>query len=256
MLIRYVAQFLVVLSPLLSGSWSFLDFAGVPVDKNGEVTILGIAALTGRKDQVEFNLRIAIAAFLFAVSIVTEWKTVGQPLERVRTFRKTYLDNEYDKGWKTSLGAGIRLNVMYLRKGLFFRSAWNKGFAPPKYHWDAGMVLLRWQGVAGQAFQLANTGASRGLGFGYAEYDLGNPDVMKTFRLTRGQLNRTKHVLAVLSIPMLRKITTREGGEKFKCVGMINVDAVTTDAAKVIKNNEAALIEAFAQVGRYLSDLS
>jgi hypothetical protein len=58
----------------------------------------------------------------------------------------------------------------------------------------------------------------------------------------------------VLSVPILRK-TGASSNPTFKCVGVINIDAVTPASASRLKENEEKLTNYFAEVGLPLGDL-
>ncbi|HEY7288980.1 MAG TPA: hypothetical protein VH583_04010 [Vicinamibacterales bacterium] len=257
---RYFLQFLAVITPLISGNWSLLDTFGVTpnngVVRLGHVPVL-TAFLTGTKDHVEFNLKLGLSLVVFSLTLLEEWLTVGKPLEQMRAFRKVYLDGEYDDNWESSLGDGCRMNVMYARRKWLvipvFKWVWHRGYAPP-LHRDANMFLFRWQGVAGKAFKVAKAAGVKGSPQSLAVYFDGTSP--KSFRLFRWQRDRSAHVKAVHSIPILKLIKNEEGAESYACTGLINIDAVTDEARERLRNNEEIVAETFAKIGRYLSELN
>ena len=84
MILRYITQFLIVLSPLVSGDWSLLDLFGYRPDAAGNVSVAHMAILTGMKAEVEFKLKVGIAVTLFALTLVSEFTSVAMPLEQMR----------------------------------------------------------------------------------------------------------------------------------------------------------------------------
>jgi hypothetical protein len=252
-ILRYITQFLIVISPLVSGNWSLLDLFGYQPDASGKVSIAHVAILTGVKAEVEFKLKVAIAMTLFALSLVNEFTTVALPLEHMRRFRERFLDDSYRKEWKDLLGDGFRLNVMYLKrsaKSLWFRHfewSWSKEFEPPN-HLDAGLSLFSWQGIAGLAVRLQEPKADY--------FDLTHmPRALRSpYYLWPWQVAKTAHVKGILSVPILK----RSGGAapRFKCVGVINIDATTGEAAERLKRNERKLAQYFFEIGVGLGDLS
>ena len=124
---RYLVQLLVVVAPLISaGQWSLLDFLNArgafvelhPDPDDPGKSLATIASFSGPKAEMEFNLRLGIAGILFVVGLLDQWRNVSKPLERMRSFRKAYLDNEWEKRWKPMLGPGCRMNVTYLKRSI------------------------------------------------------------------------------------------------------------------------------------------
>jgi hypothetical protein len=251
--LRYVSQFVLVVSPLLAGNWSLLDWLGYVPDEDGNVRVAGLVALTGAKSAVEFKLRAIVSMTIFALALVNEAVAVGLPVSRLRAFRQRYLD-QYKTDWDDMLGGGCRVNVMFIRRRIwtlgvpYFEWTWSNHFDPP-HHRDANMVMLKWQGVAGAAVRAQ---ATRSAYFQPEQPALRR--LSKPYWLTGHQIRRTSHLNGIISVPILRKVSGSSPG--FKCVGVINVDAVTPRAAEKLRRNEQTIANYFTEFGILLGDLS
>jgi hypothetical protein len=140
---------------------------------------------------------------------------------------------------------------MFLRRPFYFlwliqvfEWTWSKGFEPPN-HKDAGLFLTRWQGIAGMA---ARDEKGKSVFFGQP----GNPPAR--YGLLPWQVKKTSHLKGILSVPILRKVSSQP--QRFRCVGVINIDALTPEAAEILRKNETALTEHFVLFGFLLADLS
>jgi hypothetical protein len=268
--LRYLLQLVVVIAPLISGQWSLLDFLdrrGILVEIQADPSdpqkrLATIAGFTGPKEEVEFDLRLGIAGLLFVVSLVEQWRNVGKPLERLRSFRTAFLDNEWEKHWKPMLGAGCRMNVTYLKRSVtsaglkVFRWAWHKGFDPP-FQADADLFMFSWQGVWGEAVRQASKGAHEGDVKGtIAKLGPGSPDQKtKRYWMFPWQVSKTTHVKTVLCVPILRKEKGMGGAVRFVCVGLVTVDAVTQEASEKLTKNAKEVMDFFSEMSPYLADL-
>jgi hypothetical protein len=253
-ILRYITQFLIVLSPLVSGDWSLLDLFGYRPDAAGNVSVAHMAILTGMKAEVEFKLKVGIAVTLFALTLVSEFTSVAMPLEQMRRFRERLLDDQYKKEWKDLLGDGFRLNVMYLRRSMkslwlfkYFEWSWSKNFEPPN-HRDSNLLLFSWQGLAGLAVKLQDPKAD------YFDSSHAPRALRAPYYLWPWQIAKTAQVKGILSVPILKR--SSDAAPRFHCVGVINIDAITDEAAGKLKRNVKKRAQYFLVVGGGLGDLS
>lgn len=122
-----------------------------------------------------------------------------------------------------------------------FEWTWNWNFQPGA-HQDANLWLFTWQGVCGAAYRTER-----------AKFVRLDGQLADGSRLTHWQAKRTSHVLAILSVPML--LQSKQDSQSYKCVGVINIDAVTDEAADVLERNADALSEYFMKQGLMLAEL-
>ena len=155
--------------------------------------------------------------------------------------------------WKTKVGAGIRINIMYAKRHWWLafmpRLEWvwghgyiRKGGQDP----DHGLCFLWFQGVCGRAYCTRNSVAATALSV--------KQWYRPPFRLGPQQIKRTEHVRAVLSIPIM-DASWGGGGKQLRCVGVINLDAKTDKAALRLVSREKEFIEYFGGHGRILASL-
>lgn len=263
-LLRYGSQFLLVFSPLITSQWSLLNWLGHSAARPSDPVALGawgLILVSGAKEQVELKLRLAASAMALAMVMTHDLFTAYLPSRSLREFRKDYLD-EQARLWKEKLGSDIRINVMYARhKWYFFFLArgfdwcWSTGFEPPDAHHDANLFLTEFQGVCGKALR---TGTIRGA---YA-FDGATPELSfreryllcNQFHLWPWQLRKTRRLQGVVSVPIFRK----RGGSSptYKAVGIINLDTLTADGARRLRENERELGDYFARIGKILAKLA
>ena len=237
-LVRFLAQALVVAAPWLAAH-------------------LGVSALS------ETNLKVLLS--MVGLAIVLGWDVFDLyiPREQLRRFGKDYADKLSKQFEKPApypqLGSDVRVNIMYVSwLGTRFKWMANYGFVTSSRSYpDVHMFLARWQGAAGQAVAHGDT----------VWVDLRNQSQAKLtfkqrwlfgteFRLWHSQFERTAHVLAVLSVPIVRAVGTKQNPRP-KIVGVINVDAVSVKGLEWLENKDTRqqLVAFLGDYGSFLAFL-
>lgn len=160
---KLISQFLLLLGPMLTVGWSFLDFVGVPSDGPGTVTVsVPGFPLSGPKQEVEMTLRIMVSVMGFGLLVAYELIDVTWPRRDLMEFRTVYLNREKGK-WRgdseNNIPKDVRISIMHVRRPWYvlwtinrFFWTWNDGFEPPNQK-GANMVLFTFQGAAGEAYR-------------------------------------------------------------------------------------------------------
>jgi hypothetical protein len=210
-------------------------------DAAGLVTLHfgGYALASGSREHVNFKVQVFVSLLIFVITLINEYSTAGLPLARLRTFRTNFLNERHLGPWTRTLGtSGFRMNVMFIRYWFVFTWAWSCNFdATHNHHRDAGLLLTRFQGVCGKAYraQKAEIVSFDGSATAWT--------LFRTYRLFPWQQQKTRHVKAILSVPIFRQ--SESPSRPAKCVGILNIDAVTDEAAKLLRDNEVSLAEYF-----------
>jgi hypothetical protein len=158
---KLFSQGLLLLGPMLTLNWSFLNFLGYSGGPSDIVTLnVFFIPLTGQKQQVEMTLRIIASLVGLVVLISYEIMDTVLPRRNLTEFRTIYLEQE-KLTWRKEpdgLIKQVRINIMHVRRPWYtlflgrFYWTWNDGFDPPDQK-DANMLLLTFQGVAGAAYR-------------------------------------------------------------------------------------------------------
>jgi hypothetical protein len=257
-LTRFGAQALLILSPILTLSWSLLNWLGHSrAGPKDIVTVgLGFLHLTGPKQEVEVQLRIGLSVCALLLVMGGELADLYLPQRNIKSFRAQFL-KELGVDWRHEWGEDFRICIMHARRRWFFpfsrlfQWTWYDGFEPPIGHFDTRMILTEWQGVCGLAFrrQEAQWVDFRGKSFEnltFAERWL----LRNRFHLWRWQLTKTRKLLAVLSVPMLYQLRTNG---PWKSAGVFSLDAVTEKGAILLDKNKEALVEYFIGIGKIIA---
>jgi hypothetical protein len=254
---KWLSQLLLVLSALLVGEWSLFNLFSL-VGSDGQVHI---GFISGPKAQVELKVRLLVVVFAVILNTAAEIIDVYLPRKELREFRAEYLNAQCET-WRDEIFKkipGIRVNALYVRRRWYwpfwrvFDWAWSNGFEPPHGHLDANMPLACWQGISGQALK---TKVAKSVFFVSAaappsfreSWLLGN-----SFRFTNFQIERTRNITGIISIPMLRK--GRAASPSYKAIGVFTIDACTPAASQFLIQNEVALVEYFFRIGKLLGSL-
>ncbi len=222
-----------------------------------------IAAHAGVSGLGETNLKVLLS--MLGLCIVLGWDVVDLyiPREQLRRFGKDYADKLAKQFEKPApypqLGTDVRINIMYVAWfGMRFKWMANYGFVTSSRSYpDVHMCLARWQGAAGQAVALQDTVWVDLRDQSKAELTFAQRWFFGTeFRLWHSQFKRTAHVLAVLSVPIVRAVGTKQN-PKPKIVGVINVDAVSAKGLEWLENKETRqqLVTFLGDYGSFLAFL-
>ena len=240
-ILRVLVQLILTLAALLGAQYSIFNWAtGSQASATDIVSVepLGWRLITGQKQEVELILRLIIVVAAFAILFVYEAVVYWIPKQDLMRFRKEYIDLEVED-WRQQLHQDIRVNLMYVRRRWYtlwllpsFEWTWNDGFAP--HHEDTNMWMCAWQGVCGKAYrskrpQFASFPPGGYHSLGWKEKWL----LMNPYHLTKRQLRKTRHLTAVLSIPIVRR--TEGLSPVYKRVGVINLDSDTAAGATMLE---------------------
>lgn len=244
---------------MLTMHWSLLDVFGGPIVTSGVYSFgSGRLTLTGTtKEQVELKLRITFAILGLLLAFVVDFSDTYTPQKRMVEFRRLFLSDRRNT-WRESLGDGVRFNVMHARRRWFlpflrtFVWTWNDGFDPPE-HRDAGLCLTEFQGVCGLALR---SGEGKFVELPRIDYSaLSMRDkwsLCKEFWLLPWQLKKTQNIRAILSVPLFVERKTREA-RWWKAIGVINIDAVSDEAANRMKPRVIELTQYFIEEGKIVA---
>lgn len=244
---RYVPQLLVVLAPLITTPWGWLDFMGIRADA---ANVYHFGPFDGSKAEVEFKVALSAAALLFVVFIAEEIWDVYLPKQRLEQFRVAYLEAAKPRRFK--LPAGVRVNLMFARQAAYWLFVprldwvWSSGYRAEDRDAWVRFWAPRWmpQGVCGLAFR-----ERRPL-----LVELPDPAPTRwwakaSFRMGPVQLRKTRRVRAILSIP----IFIQQRNEEWHCVGVFNLDAVSPAAVEYLKTEQERLTRYFSNVGKLVA---
>jgi hypothetical protein len=207
-----------------------------------------VPGLGGLRDDTN---RAAVAVGLFTTLFLFQTRDAYVTAIGVDDFLRDYV-KELDLGipgehW----GADLRMNVMYIRRAwwsLFLLRAFEmrgrKGFdTPGVVHADERLVLLSWQGVAGQALKGQPIAVSQ-------------LPAQPTWRIWDAlwmfpwQVRATLRVKAILAVPMVHDAKGRR-----RVVGVVNLDAISDAGVAYIQQHQKVLVRTLAGLGKYLARL-
>ncbi|HZR25537.1 MAG TPA: hypothetical protein VFA59_18215 [Vicinamibacterales bacterium] len=262
--LRYGAPVILAFTPLLTAQYSLLDVLGYHADGNGELAVTLIpyhhmVQLAGPKAAVEMQLRFLLTMLGVGVLLLQGYFDAFKPSRTLRTFRQDYLEQISKSDWrkKQHIPKSVRINVMYRRFWwvlpiFYFDFVWQDGFDAADR--DGSLKLFFFQGVCGRAYRAKNAvfidmrTQRRPEGF-RERWLLGNQ-----FHLWRWQIRKTNNIKAILSIPMLERYGTK-GKEKFRCVGLINLDSNTDAGADHLAGHVKDLSVFFAKYGTLIAKM-
>lgn len=261
LILRYASQAMIVLAPMVTLNFSVLDI--VRKGNEGPKEIIHFLVFDGTKESVELKVRLILSIIAIIILLLFEIFDLYLPLRSLENFRKTYLETCW-KDWEKNLNKDVRINIMYARRKWYFlwlasvfEWSWNKGFESPNKFRDANIWLCEFQGVCGLAFR---SGDPKSIYFPSQNHSSTNSSSSSSiisstggFNLFPWQKSKTEHLLAVISIPLLRK--TDGSSPSVKVVGVINLDASTDKGRDFLQRNEDKLVEYFIRYGKILAAL-
>ena len=206
-----------------------------------------------------------VAAFFASLTIagMTVYESIAHlwPRAQAKKFAFNYVGNILDQFSKSideqglRMGDDLRVNVLFAKRCWFLilrRFTWfaNRGFSAGQQ--DNGLWLLARQGLCGKAFRAEQTLAS--------DLREAKPShkwwpSQENLWLFRWQREKTRHLKAILSIPIFR-MTKSDAMTRHKVVGVINVDAVSDRGAEWLLKNKKILEAFFGDRGTTLVWLS
>jgi hypothetical protein len=203
-------------------------------------------------EDADKKLGALVALSLLVILLVVDLTEHAVPRLRAQRVRDEYLDEIIKEHFRRGR-KHLRFNVMMAKRRWYFlwlarAFHWtaSKNFDPGQHH-DARLWLGAWQGVAGRAlaeeevlfvdFRKQNSTAPPSW------WPWNNP-----FKLTRWQIERTKNLVAILSVPILMRRGTT-GNESYVAVGVFNIDAVSEEGANWLASKWPELKKPLMRVG-------
>lgn len=262
MFLRYISQGLLVLGPLLTLEWSFLDWCCPNQNLSpGQGLHVWFTTIPGSKQEIEFVLRLIATTIALFLVFTYEILDLYVPRRDLREFRNIFL-KEKGKTWRKEFLDDIRINVMFARRYWYFPffrildCIWNDGYTPspklPKSSRGVNPWLTEWQGLSGLVLR---TGEAKWVDFRekqpktYRFYERWPP--WNQFHLWPWQLNKMEHITAALTVPV---VLQRSQGV-WKSVGVINLESMTDKGADNLLDNKDSLVEYFWRYGKILAPL-
>jgi hypothetical protein len=205
------------------------------------------------------QLRVAMTLLGVSILLVQGYFDAYKPSRTLKSFRQDYLEQISKAEWRKRqrVPKSIRINVMYKRFWwvlplVYFDFVWQDGFDPSDR--DGSLKLFFFQGVCGKA--------SRAKEAIFVDLRTHTPPtgvvqkwlLLNEFRLLRWQIAKTQKIKAIFSIPMLERYGTK-GKEKFRCVGVINLDSATEAGADHLAAHTRDLAVFFAKYGTLLAKM-
>lgn len=254
--IRYLSPLIPAVAPLVVGSYSLLDLVGAWPTGAQRASVLWFSE--GPKDEIEMRVRVLLTLTGYALFVFSGYIDLYRPARSLVKFRGDLIAFLNECHWRhggLNISSDIRINVMYIRWrlrrpfGWSFEVAWRDGFQPK--HRDADIRLYAWQGACGRARSRRDAV--------FVDFRTMVPPTnlrwwhwSPDFRLTKWQQDKTAHLYAILSVPIF-DTSGPPGQEKQKCVGVINLDALTPAAADALKTRADDLSKALAQHGTLIA---
>jgi hypothetical protein len=255
-LFRLAAQLLAIAGPMLTLNWSLLDLLGARPNAQGFV-LAGVPFLAGTKAQAELRIRLIVSGLAVLLILVNELVEYYLPARNLGEYRRWYLEDK-ETEWHEKLGPEVRINIMFARRRWYvlwlfrvFEWTWND-FQPP-HHEDANLWLAEWQGVCGRALR---TQRPQSVYFREQRQPLTVWQkwfFQNEFRLWGKQFDRTAHLRAIISIPII--VASSDLSPSHRAVGVVNLDSWTKSGAELLENNEDELAVYFTRLGKTLATL-
>jgi hypothetical protein len=220
--------------------------------------LLPLFVTFGVKGVDEKVLGAALSLILLTIVLVVEVFDYAIPRLRSQKFRDEYLNQLVADRFKKS-ARHLRFNVMMARRKWYvlwtFRHFYweaSKGFDPGQ-HLDVKVRFAEWQGVCGATLR-----SQKPQFVDFRHLPKTEPHWLpwkNPYRLFRWQVERTRDVLAIGSVPLLVKRGTGTNPH-YRVVGVLNVDAVSPEGAQWLAKNWDALKKPLLQAGTLLAVLS
>lgn len=202
------------------------------------------------------DLEAAISTFLLCVVFAFEARSAAKDRSARDNFREEYVD-DLVQPFQAQLGRDLRFNVMYASRWPFllvkvFHWKGSRGFRAG-VHQDARLWFTVHQGVCGLAYRNQScewVDLRTAPPFEPQLWPWKNP-----FGLSRGQFEKTRHVKAVLSVPMIKTLGPRTN-PKYTRAGVINLDAVSDAGADYLAANHLEIENELLRAGAILGSLA
>lgn len=259
---RYLSQAAVILGPMITLQWSLLDFLeiGAPTE-SGYLVELGLWDLRGPRDEVEFKVRLAISMGGLLAVFVYDLLELYLPQRRIEAFRTEFLDHKAPEWERKLKGGEIRVAVFFARRHWFFPLCrflswrWSRGFKD--FDPDRHLLLTEWQGLAGRALRRREALFVRLEPIDAETLPWWRRRCLcNEFRLTWGQMKRTKDLTAILAVPILAETRrSRNGHPKHKTVGVVTLDTRSPEGASYLEAHRKEWTDYFARLGKLLAKL-
>ncbi len=263
-IVSYGGPITLAVAPLITTRYSLLDLFGYAPNTTTDLLTIGWApffTLEGSKPEVELQLRATLTLVGVALIVIGGYFDAYAPSRSLASFRSAYLANTVKNQWRKTgrVRSTLRINVMYLSWrwylpfGQSFKVIWKDKFEPSDR--DGHVRLYKWQGVCGKAARrreaefvdFRNTPV---VGKTFASQYL----LQNQFHLCSWQLHKTRHLKAILSVPMYEE-RGQKGQESYRCVGVINVDAKTDKDANYLSKKADDLALFLAQHGQLIAKM-
>jgi len=158
---KLLSQALLLLGPMLTLPWSFLNLVGYQGGPADPITVkLLFLSITDQKSRLEIKFRVAVSLAGLVLMIIFEIVDTVLPRRSLAQFRKSYLA-EQKKIWKAQLMdvvKGLRISILQVQHPWYtlffgkFRWVWSEGFDYPNQR-DVNLFMFTRQGLAGRAYR-------------------------------------------------------------------------------------------------------
>ena len=212
------------------------------------------------------SIGIQLAAVIVAIS--AEVSDFYLPANNVRKFRKRYLDDltaEWLKDWlrdvdvsqKERLTSGFRFCLFDIRRPWYlgfcrrvFERPWRRNFL--QNHKDVRLFMFANQGVAGVAVEQRTFVFDRLRPYSVLTTQ-DRRATLARWRMWGWQLRQTEHIVAILSVPVFAPLPDGDEIGKKPILSVLNVDAITDEAADLMAANWKRMGEDIAKHAEYVS---
>jgi hypothetical protein len=257
LLVKFLAQAAIVAWPLVLPVLLGFSF----------VQSLPFRLVVDGKTELEPGVRILLSLLGLAAAFAYDTYEYYEPRRRAERFNKEYVETVVFEEFRQSVEAGnvelgddVRINALMARRPptvfprYFSWLVWDGYSYSQGLHPDQGMWLLGRQGLSGQVLKRKKI----------LDIDLRSSPVPTfteryltgdRFRLRWWQLDQTKHLTYILSVPML-KTTSPKPKLREKVVGVFNIDAVSDEGATWIAQNREKLGKFLRRHGKVLAELA
>jgi hypothetical protein len=250
LIFRYLAQALFVLSPFIA-----------PIALQQPRLRALVVQLFGTATPPPEQTRAAISFVFLATVFVYDALDLYIPRESRRRFRNRYLKARFAE-LQENLHTDVRINVMFVRRRWFlafipyFEWTANHGFKAGRDR-DNKLGFFIWQGVCGKAYRsgLVTWEDLRGSRNDWTRMNWGEKFLFRNqYALAYWQLAKTRSVKGILSVPIFRQKGEHPNAD-WRAVGVINVDAITTEGADWLAANHPEWRDFFLDLGTTLAEL-